>query len=84
MFFEGAEKKAEIVAAPGTGSLRALGRPFWEGVIAAARAKILSALSSPACDAYLLSESSLFVWDDRALLITCGRTTLVPAVLRVV
>jgi len=32
-----------------------------------------------ACDAYLLSESSLFVHDDRALLITCGAAPLLGA-----
>ncbi|MBI3296627.1 MAG: adenosylmethionine decarboxylase [Elusimicrobia bacterium] len=84
MFFEGAEKKAELVVVPGSPSLRALGRPFWEGVVLKARAKVLSTLSNADCDAYLLSESSLFVWDERALLITCGRTTLVPAVLELV
>lgn len=69
---------------PGAGSLRALGRPFWEGVVASARAKILSVISNADCDAYLLSESSLFVWDERVLLITCGRTTLAPAVLEII
>lgn len=31
-------------------------------------------------DAYLLSESSLFVWEDAILMITCGQTTLINAV----
>lgn len=84
MFFEGAEKKAELVVKPGSPSLRGLGRAFWEDVIATARAKILSTLSNPECEAHLLSESSLFIWDDRVLLITCGRTTLAPAVLKIV
>ena len=32
-------------------------------------------------DAYLLSESSLFVWDDRILILTCGQTKLIRSVL---
>lgn len=84
MFFEGAEKKAELVVTPAAGSLRGRGRPFWERIAATARAKILSTIESPECTAHLLSESSLFVWDDRVLLITCGRTTLAPAVLEIV
>ena len=35
-------------------------------------------------DAYLLSESSLFVWEDRVLMITCGRTTPLDAVPEIV
>jgi S-adenosylmethionine decarboxylase len=37
-------------------------------------------MRSEHCDAYLLSESSLFVFDDWFVLITCGQTTLVDAV----
>ncbi len=84
MFFEGAEKKAELVVSPDAGPLRALGRPFWESVVDKARARILSSIASDRCEAHLLSESSLFVWDHRVLLITCGQTTLAPAVLEIV
>ncbi|TBR24214.1 adenosylmethionine decarboxylase [bacterium] len=84
MFFEGAEKKAELVVSPAAGSLRGRGRAFWDRIVETARAKILSTIESPECTAHLLSESSLFIWDDRVLLITCGRTTLAPAVLEIV
>ncbi|MFO7654688.1 MAG: adenosylmethionine decarboxylase [Candidatus Krumholzibacteriia bacterium] len=83
MLFEGPEKKLEVLLAPAAPPLRGLGPTFWEGVVAAAEAEILSQLSSPECDAYLLSESSLFVWDDRLLMITCGRTTLAVAAERI-
>jgi S-adenosylmethionine decarboxylase len=79
MFFEGSEKKIELAVTPSVGSLRALGRPFWESMVHAANAEILSSISNDLCDAYLLSESSLFVWDDRFLMLTCGTTTLVNA-----
>lgn len=82
MFFEGPEKKVELALAPGSPSLRARGRKYWEEVVAASRAQILSELSSDSLDAYLLSESSLFVADNWLTMITCGRTDLVAAVLK--
>ena len=82
MFFEGSEKKIEVIVTPQFGSLRALGREFWTEMVACANAEILSSISNEKCDAYLLSESSLFVWDDRFLMLTCGTTTLANAVVR--
>ncbi|MCB0406813.1 MAG: hypothetical protein KDD34_01340 [Bdellovibrionales bacterium] len=80
MIFEGSEKKVELVVDPKVGSLRKLGRPFWEKVVERAEAQVLSMISSEGCDAYLLSESSLFVWDEYFTMITCGQTTLVNAI----
>lgn len=61
------------------GSLRAAHIP-WGKVVARANASILSKISSRELDAYLLSESSLFVYDNAAIMITCGTTTLIDAV----
>lgn len=83
-FFEGPEKKVELVVHPGTRSLRQLGRDRWDAIVAAARATVLSTISTESVDAYLLSESSLFVFDDHATMITCGRTKLVDAALAMV
>lgn len=79
MFFEGSEKKVEIVIKPGSISLRSC-ESLWERVVANANATILSKISNSTCDAYLLSESSLFVYEHRVVMITCGRTSLVDAV----
>lgn len=79
-FFEGAEKKVELAVVDGHPSLRTLGEAFWQRVVSAAEAKILSQRESEHMAAYLLSESSLFVCDNYVTLITCGRTTLVDAV----
>ncbi|MBT1445610.1 adenosylmethionine decarboxylase [Shewanella sp. JM162201] len=106
MFFEGSEKKLELIVTPRflqsgqfaesaqfgqsgdnakkgkngeKGSLRQLGREFWQTVVRRANADILSTLSNGYCDAYLLSESSLFVWNNRALMLTCGNTRLADA-----
>lgn len=51
----------------------------WDRVVEASRSRVLSVMKTSLLDAYLLSESSLFVWDDRVLMITCGRTTLIRA-----
>jgi S-adenosylmethionine decarboxylase len=82
LFFEGTEKKVELVIDPSLPSLRSLGRGYWDGVVDAAQARILSVISNEHCDAYLLSESSLFVFDHKMVMLTCGKTTLPPAVLR--
>lgn len=79
MVFEGTEKKLEVVRRPGGADLRSLGSGFWHAVVAAARAQVLSVVEGEHVDAYLLSESSLFVWSDRALMITCGTTRLTDA-----
>ncbi len=81
MFFEGSEKKVEVVVGSGSPNLRKLGKDYWAGIVGKCRAQILSTVSNDQLDAYLLSESSLFVWEDRFLMITCGRTVLINSVL---
>lgn len=75
--FEGAEKRFEITLDPGD-SLRHHDLGFWLRFLEKIPAKVLSSLSNESCDAHLLSESSLFIFDRRLILITCGRTNLVP------
>ncbi len=81
-FFEGPEKKLELVVTPDSASLRSLGAETWRDVVRAARAEVVSVMRNDYCDAYLLSESSLFVFDDYCVMITCGLTTLVDSVER--
>lgn len=83
MFFEGSEKKIEIIFKPTAPKLRSLGYAFWEDVVWASGAKILSTVSNDHLDAYLLSESSLFVYDNYLVMITCGRTRLIQAVKKI-
>ncbi|MFZ7126937.1 MAG: hypothetical protein ACOWWM_12360 [Desulfobacterales bacterium] len=78
VFFEGTEKKLEIIFnGPIAGFRR---QPDWDRIVQESGAAVLNRISSEEMDAYLLSESSLFVWSDRLLLITCGRTTPVSVV----
>jgi S-adenosylmethionine decarboxylase len=72
--FEGPEKKLEMYFSfPQTG-MRGNADGRWTRVVRACGAEIIKATTSPCIDSYLLSESSLFVWDNRLLLITCGQT----------
>jgi len=85
--FEGPEKKLEIILSTAVPNLRSNADGRWERVVRASRSEIISAAATPVMDAYLLSESSLFVWDNRILMITCGQTSLIdaiPEILRVV
>lgn len=79
MFFEGSEKKFEVVLCANAPDLRERPREFWESLVKCSNAEIIGELKSESCTAYLLSESSLFVWNDRITMITCGETTLVNA-----
>ena len=78
--FEGPEKKVELVVQAGFPSLRSFGKEAWLRVIGAAGAHAISVSHNPRCDAFLLSESSLFVFDEYLVMITCGRTSLIDAV----
>ncbi len=77
MWFEGTEKKFELVATEAR--FLSLGADFWRKCVRLAGAQILSEIRNEKMVAYLLSESSLFVWDDRITMITCGRTSLVKS-----
>lgn len=80
MIFEGSEKKAEIILNANSQNLLEKSEAFWKDLVEKANATILSSISNESVKAFLLSESSLFVWKDRILLITCGQTTLINAI----
>jgi len=60
--------------------MRKLGRPELDRVCRRARCTILSSVSNQYVDAYVLSESSLFVYPYSVVLKTCGTTTLLRCV----
>lgn len=80
VFFEGSEKKFEIVLKEGQTSLRQRPKSYWQELVQCSRAEIIGEVANDHVTAYLLSESSLFVWDNRITMITCGETTLANAV----
>ncbi|CAN3375013.1 hypothetical protein DIURU_005185 [Diutina rugosa] len=82
--FEGPEKLLEVWfwadrdAIPPTepqAGLRSLPFQHWVDVLDLVNCKVLSVKRTRTMDAYLLSESSLFVFDNRMVLKTCGTTT---------
>eukprot|EP00592_Proboscia_alata_P004696 CAMPEP_0194378698 /NCGR_PEP_ID=MMETSP0174-20130528/36987_1 /TAXON_ID=216777 /ORGANISM="Proboscia alata, Strain PI-D3" /LENGTH=457 /DNA_ID=CAMNT_0039160929 /DNA_START=142 /DNA_END=1515 /DNA_ORIENTATION=+ len=62
------------------GGLRKIARTDLDRVCARARCTILSSISNQYLDAYVLSESSLFVYPYMAVLKTCGTTTLLRCI----
>ena len=76
-FFEGPEKKLEVFFSGAVlpEGLRTFGLPTWSQVVADAGCAVLHHKSNDSFDAYLLSESSLFVFPFRVVIKTCGQTT---------
>lgn len=56
--------------------LRRVPRSTWAGMLDLVKCKTLSVETSTEVDAYLLSESSMFVYPHKIVLKTCGTTTL--------
>ncbi|CAG8597704.1 18235_t:CDS:2, partial [Racocetra fulgida] len=91
--FEGPEKLLEIWFEPspnyivkGNSStnigLRSVERKIWDDMLNIVKCKILNMIENDHVDAYLLSESSMFVYQHKIILKTCGTTTLLVAIPR--
>lgn len=80
--FEGAEKRLELdffASAECPRGLRALTRAQLDEYLTQAQCMIVSERHAPAFDAYVLSESSLFVYSTKLVIKTCGTTALLVA-----
>ena len=73
--FEGAEKKLVIDFA-GKNSLRKMERKEIDAFLTDAKCTIISQTSTVLFDSYVLSESSLFVYPHQVIVKTCGTTSL--------
>jgi len=79
--FEGPEKRLEVnfkrlgVYEGGQG-LRAISKDSWQEMLNFASCTIISHMKNDEFDAYVLSESSLFVYPTKIMIKTCGTTTL--------
>ncbi|PAV78818.1 hypothetical protein WR25_00509 isoform A [Diploscapter pachys] len=89
-FFEGAEKLLELWFERSSGngkigSLRDIPRDEIDAMLDVARCKILHSKHDDKIDSYVLSESSLFISDNRLIIKTCGSTRLLatlPVIIR--
>ena len=90
--FEGPEKLLEVWFAPSERALPASASPLglkvvaqdvWKEMLDLVRCKVLSVVESQNVDAYLLSESSMFVFPHKIVLKTCGTTTLLCGLPRI-
>ncbi|XP_011213981.2 S-adenosylmethionine decarboxylase proenzyme [Bactrocera dorsalis] len=81
-FFEGVEKLLEIWFEDDDNDecdLRKIPRASWETLLQSVKCEIISFTKNDAIDAYVLSESSMFVSKKRWILKTCGSTTLLKS-----
>lgn len=79
MSFEGSEKRLEIdfvVDAQCPMGLRSMDRVQLDQLMELTRCSIISSSQTTELDAYVLSESSLFIFRDTFILKTCGRTCI--------
>lgn len=77
--FEGPEKTMEVLFSTEKGKpdgLRSLNRKQLDYICTKAKCSILSKSSNSHIDAYVLSESSMFIYKHRFIMKTCGTTTL--------
>ncbi|KUI59788.1 S-adenosylmethionine decarboxylase proenzyme [Cytospora mali] len=83
--FEGPEKLLEVWFAPSPSALppganenglMCVSSKTWEEMLQLVHCQVLSVVSSEHMEAYLLSESSMFVFPHKLILKTCGTTTL--------
>ncbi|KAH2032711.1 hypothetical protein KXV65_009299 [Aspergillus fumigatus] len=89
--FEGPEKLLEVWFAPSAqelgpaqpAGLKAVPEEIWKDMLDLVNCQVLSIVSSEDVDAYLLSESSMFVWPHKLILKTCGTTTLLSGLPRI-
>ena len=63
--------------------LKAVSAEIWKGMLDLVNCKVLSTVESVDVDAYLLSESSMFVFPHKLILKTCGTTTLLCGLPRI-
>ena len=91
-FFIGPEKLLEVWFSASPDDLRDCSQPnglkavpaeIWKTMLDLVNCKVLSIVESEDVDAYLLSESSMFIFPHKLILKTCGTTTLLCGLPRI-
>jgi len=81
--FEGPEKRLEIdfkLNSDSLNGLRDIPQSTWQEMLDAAKCTIISHAQNEYFDAFVLSESSLFVYPFKVMVKTCGTTTLLAII----
>jgi len=81
--FEGVEKRIEIIfnnELPFVSSLRSMSKEDITDILDAAKCSVLVKTICKSFDAYILSESSLFIYDHKLIILTCGTTSLLLSI----
>ncbi len=81
--FEGSEKKIEVIFSSKSSSLLEKPVSFWEKIVRLSGARIISHSQFPKMHSFILSESSLFVSQNRLVLITCGQSALFKSLIKI-
>jgi S-adenosylmethionine decarboxylase len=71
-----ASSAATLPHSAGPDGLKSVSAEVWKEMLELVNCKVLSIIESEDVDAYLLSESSMFVFPHKLILKTCGTTTL--------
>lgn len=80
MWFSASAKSLPVTTAPE--GLKVVPAETWRDMLDLVNCKVLSVVESEHVDAYLLSESSMFVFPHKIILKTCGTTTLLSGLPR--
>jgi len=81
--FEGPEKKIDVdfILSPQIPEgLRKISEEDWKILLKEINCTILTKIENEHCDAYILSESSLFVFPSKVMIKTCGQITLLNCI----
>lgn len=74
---------ATLPASAPPNGLKVVPSELWKDMLDLVNCKVLSVVESDHVDAYLLSESSMFVFPHKLILKTCGTTTLLAGLPRI-
>ncbi|KAG2202615.1 hypothetical protein INT47_002047 [Mucor saturninus] len=75
-------RRRSYAAVEGKTGLRVIPKAVLDKMLALVKCTVLNVISNDYVDAYVLSESSMFVYPHKIILKTCGTTTLLLAVSR--